>query len=323
MNNLTVARNSAQTLVSTQFCGKILVATNQLNRRFTLPATVRILCLRLLVGRSSAGSRTESGLLRLGRATMPQSTPLKRCSKCEEMFPATSEYFHRQKTCQDGLRPDCKKCACNRVKVWEQENPDKVKARQEQRKISGAKAAADKKRYTNHKQEILARQRQSPTRKTAYAQYRATRRALYAQLWQDWYSRNKEVRKAYDRAYKKVHQEEYRVISQRRSARKRALPDTLTYDQWLNSITYWQGCCAYCGKELGQTPTVDHWIPLNNPSCPGTVAENIVPACVSCNCSKNDTDPLKWLSSKFGYVYAESKQTEIATYFDSVKGSKE
>lgn len=34
----------------------------------------------------------------------------KQCSNCEEYFPATAEYFYRQKTAPDGLMYSCKEC---------------------------------------------------------------------------------------------------------------------------------------------------------------------------------------------------------------------
>lgn len=35
----------------------------------------------------------------------------KRCSKCKQPFPATPEFFRRDKTNKDGLRVECKKCS--------------------------------------------------------------------------------------------------------------------------------------------------------------------------------------------------------------------
>ncbi len=38
------------------------------------------------------------------------SSPAKRCSKCRREFPATPEFFYRQKAKKDGLAYDCKQC---------------------------------------------------------------------------------------------------------------------------------------------------------------------------------------------------------------------
>ena len=40
----------------------------------------------------------------------PQNIPLKCCTKCNEMKPATSEYFHRRAASPDGLNAKCRAC---------------------------------------------------------------------------------------------------------------------------------------------------------------------------------------------------------------------
>src|SRR5216683_3481553 len=38
------------------------------------------------------------------------SVPLKQCSKCGDSFPATTDFFGRDKQTRDGLYPTCKAC---------------------------------------------------------------------------------------------------------------------------------------------------------------------------------------------------------------------
>lgn len=61
------------------------------------------------------------------------TTPLKRCSKKElcihpegvdGWLPASTEYFHRDKTNHDGLYPACKHCKCKAVRLWNAQNPE-------------------------------------------------------------------------------------------------------------------------------------------------------------------------------------------------------
>jgi 5-methylcytosine-specific restriction endonuclease McrA len=56
--------------------------------------------------------------------------------------------------------------------------------------------------------------------------------------------------------------------------------------------------CAYCGCRPEKL-TQDHFLPVayGGPHCLG----NIVPACGSCNSSKNDSDPLEWYRRKAFY----------------------
>lgn len=44
------------------------------------------------------------------------TTPLKRCTKCDQEFPATTEYFHKDKSKPDGLVLRCKSCVSSRGK---------------------------------------------------------------------------------------------------------------------------------------------------------------------------------------------------------------
>lgn len=76
------------------------------------------------------------------------------------------------------------------------------------------------------------------------------------------------------------------AIRARISARRRGLepiPD------WWRQEQLERGC-AYCGK---LATTSDHFIPVSRggKSEPG----NLIPACISCNSKKGDSDPLLWL----------------------------
>lgn len=62
---------------------------------------------------------------------------------------------------------------------------------------------------------------------------------------------------------------------------------------------------------------------------PGTVPWNMLPLChgmkdapigePSCNLSKGNKDPVKWLISKLGECKAKEKLAEIETYFELMK----
>jgi len=55
-------------------------------------------------------------------------TPTKVCSKCGKEYPATVEYFHREKRNKAcGLRASCKVCFAKSHRCWKAEHPEKVK----------------------------------------------------------------------------------------------------------------------------------------------------------------------------------------------------
>jgi hypothetical protein len=75
-----------------------------------------------------------------------------------------------------------------------------------------------------------------------------------------------------------------------RYSRKRLLPATLTHEEWGHTLDFFDHRCVYCGCD---GPLVqEHIIPV---SAGGPYsAENIVPACQSCNASKRDKPVEQW-----------------------------
>jgi hypothetical protein len=70
---------------------------------------------------------------------------VKRCSKCREL--KALDQFYAEKTCRDGVRPDCKSCFAARAKAryeakrddiiayvsqWQKDNPERVRAYRKQ-----------------------------------------------------------------------------------------------------------------------------------------------------------------------------------------------
>lgn len=76
-----------------------------------------------------------------------------------------------------------------------------------------------------------------------------------------------------------------------RLARQAGLPNDFTKENWVQTKAYWNGQCAYCGKEPAQL-TMDHVIPLVLGG--GTTRNNIVPCCLTCNCSKSAKSLQAW-----------------------------
>lgn len=75
----------------------------------------------------------------------------------------------------------------------------------------------------------------------------------------------------------------------------------LNYNQWLQTLQYFNYKCAYCHKPITQTNVhMDHFIPVNNG---GTfIFKNILPACHECNLAKSSKSPstfTKSINSKF------------------------
>lgn len=120
--------------------------------------------------------------------------------------------------------------------------------------------------------------------------------------------RNKTKIAAKNKEWSRLNLQRKLINNQRRKARLNELPDTFTESDWNYAISYWNGCCATCGRPLNDLfgthkAAMDHWIPLQSPDCPGTVAWNIVPLCHGidgCNNRKRDTNPPEWVLQTFG-----------------------
>jgi len=115
----------------------------------------------------------------------------------------------------------------------------------------------------------------------------------------EWESRKKrmtpeerEKRRQHSREYyqknKERFREQRRTAFQRRRARQKQLPATLTHDQWLEILQSYDHRCAYCGQQFDKL-TRDRIIPVVNGG--GTTMHNIVPACRKCNRAKGMNPP--------------------------------
>lgn len=71
---------------------------------------------------------------------------------------------------------------------------------------------------------------------------------------------------------------------------KQLLPATLTIEEWNNIKTNFKEKCAYCGKKLPLTQ--EHFIPVTQGGA--YAISNIIPVCLSCNCSKQDMNFFIW-----------------------------
>jgi hypothetical protein len=217
------------------------------------------------------------------RADVPA---VKRCSICGNEYPATTEYFYGRKGTRDGLRNECQKCLEDRNRRWQDANHERV--------------LANARRRTNN--------------------YRGRNRSAVLKNTREWKANNPDKIKN----YRDANRGNFAVYSRRRKDRVAGLPNLLTPEQWQFALDYFGHCCAVCGRPLDglfHTPAIDHWIPVSNPECPGTVATNTVPLCHGiggCNNSKGPKDPEDWLVTMLGSKGAHKILSKINLYFASV-----
>lgn len=232
------------------------------------------------------------------------SIPYKRCKICGVEFPATTEFFYKKKGGKYGVNSRCIPCDNELTqqysKKWNAEHPEQVKQHA-------------RNSYERNKELVNTRAKE----------WRKQNKVKFIKSVRDWQKRNPDTIKA----YRENNRDRIRVQLTRRRARQRSLPDTLTVDQWQAALEYFNGCCAVCGRPLYDLfgthhAAQDHWIPISNPDCPGTVATNIVPLChgqEGCNNSKSDSVASEWLEWKFGKKKAKEILARIGAYFELVR----
>jgi len=257
-----------------------------------------------------------------------------RCKKCK------SEVFKK-------WYYDNHKEQIERVQKYRDENRKEVRRRGRAQKKEAYKADPEKfKRqskawYAEHKEDVLATNKEwakaNPEKAAAIKRkhFEANRDAFRknADNWrknnpdkarkmrQLYYQATKSIKRLYKKLWRLANPEKDKAMQHRRLARKRGLPDTLTATEWRACLDYFEGCCAACGDtaSLFSGLEADHFVPLSSPDCIGTVKENIIPLCRTCNTSKSGKDALAWATEKFGKHKGKEFMLKVQAYFDSLK----
>lgn len=218
------------------------------------------------------------------------------CTKCHLELPATNEYFHRDITSKDGLRTRCKKCVCNKQKIYRETNKDKLNKinklyRDSNKDKRKAWYEANKDKISEYNQKYL---------KTYVKVYAKT-----------YYEANKDKLSICYHHYYLNNKERYREACQRRKAKKVMLENSFTLEQWGKVKAHFNNTCVYCGKKSKKLEQ-DHFIPLTK-NGPYSV-KNIVPACRACNTSKSNHDFSEWYPA-YKY-YNENREKAILEYLE-------
>lgn len=208
--------------------------------------------------------------------------PLKRCSKCGEEFPATPEYFQRHSHRKDGLYSWCK--LCTKVKMQSRKNH----------------AEYNRQWRLKHPDYHQQWRESNPDYHSLYFkknQVRISKRTRIASVI--WRRNNQEWVRKYSQDYYKRNPLITRINGQRRKARKATLTATFTAEQWQTCLEYFHHTCAYCGdqQDFWHVLEQEHFVPLTSGG--GYTASNIIPACKSCNSSKQNKPARDWIRARF------------------------
>jgi len=265
---------------------------------------------------------------------------IKVCTKCNEEKPATKEYFDAQKGGRFGLASACKVCRNDRARAWRRKNPDKARAattkyrkanldkfreyaKQDRLRNPEKFKERDRKYYLKNKQKKLNYQRQyrldNPDAvRQAERKWREKNREYVSQKSKEWRIKNHERYRENIRRWQKENPDKKRGYYHTREAMKKDLPETLTVKQWHLCKGYFNHSCAYCGKHLKRLHQ-EHFVPVSKGG--GYTANNIIPACKSCNSSKKDSDFFDWYPTR--PFYSKLREKRILKYLNYDKSGRQ
>lgn len=223
------------------------------------------------------------------------------CTKCGERLPETAEFFPLDR---GRLKSRCRECCNQYYREYHQKNREAQLERfkEHYRRNKNQYQIYKRRYYEENKEQILADQKayyeeNAEIIKVRMREYRKTN-PDYKKCIKRWKQKNRATVNAYN---------------QKRKARKRRLPATLTPEQWKIIKEHFNNSCAYCGESedsllaRGVGPLhQEHFVSLVKGG--GYTYDNIIPACVSCNSSKNDSDFFEWYPSCVHYSKEREKK---------------
>lgn len=197
------------------------------------------------------------------------------CTKCNKEKMATTDFFCKMKNGRLGLSNQCKVCRSAYARKYNKDNREQVAKRMKQ--------------------------------------YRTDNKESIAKYHKEYHIKNKEAIIQYHKEYHELNKEKLRPVrqtaDQKRRSLKRQLPATLTKDEWLQCIAYFNNCCCYCG-EFFELLEQEHFVPLYNGGI--FARDNILPACRSCNASKLHKPFEEWYPAQ--PFYTKAREDKIMQY---------
>lgn len=264
---------------------------------------------------------------------------MKECTNCKTKYPTTAEYFRIRSSKAGTFDSWCKECRKEYEKKYRNRNK-KSKAtynREYYEKNKSEILERSKEYYEKNKEEKLQNQRQYYDKNRTdvnqrQKQYYEENKEELLEKSKNYYlnninsikkykEENKLIIKKRMREWQKENADKINLYMQKREARKRGLPSTLTLKQWEETKQYFNYECAYCGitehnhlKEFGQVLHQEHIIPIAKDG--GYTKGNIIPACRICNISKSDKELFDWYPDYEKYNH--SREQRILKYLDAL-----
>ena len=219
----------------------------------------------------------------------------------------------------------CKACKVEYKRKWYIENRAWiVERRKKYREVHKEdKSEYDKKYQEKNKDRIVMR------RKEYYKDNKVEIHKKHKEYWIKYYKENKEKILRNGKKYRNDNPEYMKMVikkwaqknsdrvnvkTNRRRAKIRLLPNSLTVEQWNEVKIYFHNECCYCGKE--QPLEQEHLIPISRGG--EYTLNNIIASCRSCNASKSDKLIYDWYPNQ--PFYSKEREKAILTYLGYKNG---
>ncbi len=186
------------------------------------------------------------------------------CNKCKKEKPLTD--FYKDRSNASGYSYRCKECKRIQQNKYHENNRE------------AKRDYMEKYRKENPHIQKLWKQKNPDYMKNHYAE----NKEIYHNNMRKWRMENRNRAAGYSRAYR---------------ARKAEVKNDLTEEEWFGIINHFGNSCAYCGNNTDIT--LDHVIPISKGG--DHSKNNVVPACMSCNASKQARDVEEWYSKQDFY----------------------
>ena len=237
---------------------------------------------------------------------------MKHCSQCFEVLPANNGYFTKNKRVKSGLSAMCKKCNVDKVQQYNQRNIENRKEYyRNYYRMNKEKVKKYNTEYYERNKDVI-----KENSRIYHSQYRD----VILKKKRDYYKSNKaEIYEAKKRSIKrnKIH---YKILDAKhahiRRQNKKVGVCTLKSTEWTRTLKYFNHQCAYCGS--AEYLEQDHVIPVSRGG--HYTPDNIIPACRSCNASKNNKIMQDWFTQHENYSvermanilkYVQKNKTEV------------
>jgi hypothetical protein len=226
---------------------------------------------------------------------------MKVCSKCGKEWPATLEYFQACNKVKSGLRSECKEC----TKKYYKENKNRI--------LENSKKRYRENPQAKHEYDAIYRFNNLEVKHAKDREYYKKNSDNIKSHVAKWYKNNKQHVLKYQKQHQENNKDYYRdiknICNHKRRAYKKQLPNSFNKNDWTTCKESFNHQCAYCGKHL-KNLTQDHFIPISKGG--EYTKNNIIPACGSCNYSKQDADFEIWYPQQ--PFYSPEREKKILDY---------